>query len=83
MTQLKYKPLKGPLTEIRMLELAPGRGRLQGRLRTHDLKEAEGTYVTLSHCWVERDHGLAITIDQCIFRIAKTMGCHMRLLLCS
>lgn len=66
MAELTYTSLKEPLTENLLLELAPGRGRLQGRLRTHDLKSSEGTYMILSYSKVAggggRKHDLVITI---------------------
>lgn len=69
--QLTYTPLKEPLTEIRLLQPALGRGRLQARLKTQDLKSAEGTYMTLSYCRGKRHQDLVISVDQCISRISE------------
>lgn len=47
----EYKPLSSPTTQIRLLELLPGRGTIQCRLKVVDLQEAEGTYEPISYCW--------------------------------
>lgn len=47
----KYQPLSSPSTQIRLLELLPGRGIIQCRLKVTDLGEAENTYEPISYCW--------------------------------
>lgn len=47
----QYQPLSSPTTQIRLLELLPGRGTIQCQLKVTDLEEAEGTYEPISYCW--------------------------------
>lgn len=47
----QYQPLSSPTTEIRLLELLPGTGMIQCRLKVTDLVEAKGTYEPISYCW--------------------------------
>ncbi|KAG8161024.1 hypothetical protein KVR01_009288 [Diaporthe batatas] len=54
----KYQPLSSPATQIRLLELLPGRGIIQCRLKVANLEEAQGTYEPISYCWktYRREH---------------------------
>lgn len=47
----KYQPLSSPSTQIRLLELLPGRGIIQCRLKVTELEEAQDTYEAISYCW--------------------------------
>lgn len=47
----QYQPLGSPTTEIRLLELLPGRGTIECQLRITDLALAEDTYEPISYCW--------------------------------
>lgn len=47
----QYQPLSSPTTQIRLLEVLPGRGIIQCRLLVTDLEEAKGTYEPISYCW--------------------------------
>lgn len=47
----QYQPLSSPSTQIRLLELLPGRGIIQCRLKVTGLWEAEDTYEPISYCW--------------------------------
>lgn len=47
----RYQPLSSPATQIRILELLPGRGTIQCRLKFTDLEEAKDTYEPISYCW--------------------------------
>lgn len=59
----QYQPLSSPSTQIRLLELLPGRGIIQCQLKVTDLEEAEGTYEPISYCWkaYTRDHWYGTT----------------------
>lgn len=47
----QYQPLGSPSTEIRLLELLPGRGTIECQLRITDLASARNTYEPISYCW--------------------------------
>lgn len=47
----QYQPLSSPSTQIRLLELLPGRGIIQCRLKITELEEAKYTYEPISYCW--------------------------------
>lgn len=47
----QYQPLSSPSTQIRLLELLPGRGIIQCRLKVTELEEAQDTYEPISYCW--------------------------------
>lgn len=47
----QYQPLSSPSTQIRLIELLPGRGIIQCRLKVTELGEAEHTYEPVSYCW--------------------------------
>lgn len=47
----QYQPLSSPSTQIRLIELLPGRGIIQCRLKVTELGEAEHTYEPISYCW--------------------------------
>lgn len=51
MAPYQYEPLSSPGTQIRLLELLPGRGIIQCRLQVTDLYHARGTYEPISYCW--------------------------------
>ncbi|POS73840.1 hypothetical protein DHEL01_v207771 [Diaporthe helianthi] len=51
MAPYQYEPLGSPTTQIRLLELLPGRGILQCKLKVTDLDEARRTYEPISYCW--------------------------------
>lgn len=51
MAPYQYEPLSSPGTQIRLLELLPGRGIIQCRLQVTDLNLAKGTYEPISYCW--------------------------------
>ncbi|KAK2603117.1 hypothetical protein N8I77_009597 [Diaporthe amygdali] len=51
MAPYQYEPLSSPTTQIRLLELLPGRGIIQCRLKITELKEATDTYEPISYCW--------------------------------
>lgn len=62
----QYQPLSSPSTQIRLLELLPGRGIIQCRLKVTDLGEAENTYEPLSYCWKAhtREHRFVTTYKE-------------------
>lgn len=69
-----YTSLKDSTTEIRLLELFPGRGNiLRGRLSHVDLDAAKGTYDTLSYCWGEQTKSNVIIINDHTWRIGKNL----------
>lgn len=47
----QYQPLSSPSTQIRLIELLPGRGIIQCRLKVTELGEADHTYEPISYCW--------------------------------
>ncbi|KAG6356277.1 hypothetical protein INS49_015664 [Diaporthe citri] len=47
----QYQSLSSPTTEIRLLDLLPGRGTIECRLRITDLALAKDTYEPISYCW--------------------------------
>lgn len=51
MAPYRYQPLSSPATQIRLLELLPGRGTIRCRLRITELEQAEYTYEPISYCW--------------------------------
>lgn len=51
MAPYQYQPLSSPATQIRLLELLPGRGTIRCRLRITELEQAEYTYEPISYCW--------------------------------
>ena len=53
MSRFTYEPLPDSTTQIRLLDLLPGRGwsRIRCRLRAVDLASAKGSYEPLSYCW--------------------------------
>lgn len=62
----QYQPLSSPSTQIRLLELLPGRGIIQCRLKVTDLEEAEDTYEPISYCWkaYTREHWYGTTYKE-------------------
>ncbi|KAH8668682.1 heterokaryon incompatibility protein-domain-containing protein [Xylariales sp. PMI_506] len=68
-----YTPLKKPTAEIRLFELFPGRGRLQGWLNHHELEAVQGKYVALSYCWGEERQSASVTVNQCTLSISKNL----------
>ncbi len=68
-----YTPLKEPKTEIRLFELFPGRGRLQGRLYHSELEAVKGTYDALSYCWGEQTKSVAIVVNHCTWSISENL----------
>jgi hypothetical protein len=62
----QYQPLSSPSTQIRLLELLPGRGILQCRLEVADLREVVDTYEPISYCWKThtQKHWLASTYKE-------------------
>lgn len=51
MAPYQYEPLDSPATQIRLLDLLPGRGTIKCRLKVVDLEKARNTYEPLSYCW--------------------------------
>lgn len=51
MAPYQYEPLGSPTSQIRLLELLPGRGTIRCRLKVAELDEAEFTYEPISYCW--------------------------------
>jgi hypothetical protein len=68
-----YTPLKNSKTEIRLFELFPGRGQLQGLLSHCDLDTVKGTYDALSYCWGEQTKTVVININDCTLSIGKNL----------
>lgn len=51
MVPYKHQRLTSPSSQIRLLELLPGRGTIRCRLRVADLETVKGTYEPISYCW--------------------------------
>lgn len=51
MAPYKYESLSSPSTQIRLLELLPGHGTIECRLKVTELEQAEYTYEPISYCW--------------------------------
>lgn len=51
MAPYEYEPLSSPATQIRLLELLPGRAAIECRLKITELEQAEYTYEPISYCW--------------------------------
>lgn len=62
----QYQPFRSPAAQIRLLELLPGRGIIQCRLKTIDLNDAKGTYEPISYCWkaYTRKHWWGVTYKE-------------------
>lgn len=51
MAPYQYEPLSSPTTQIRLLELLPGRRVIECRLKVAELELEKGTYEPISYCW--------------------------------
>lgn len=62
----QYEPLSSPASQIRLLELLPGHGIIQCRLKVTSLGEAKSTYEPISYCWkaYTREHWLGSTYKE-------------------
>lgn len=66
----KYIPLPHPDSNIRLLELLPGSGRLQCRLKVVKLPENMTPYEPLSYCWGDdQTKEVSIVVDDAPFKI--------------
>lgn len=69
----KYTKLADPDNEIRLLELLPGSGRVQCRLKVVKLSENTTPYEPLSYCWGEQTRQVSILVDDAPFDIGVNL----------
>ncbi|KAH8883688.1 HET-domain-containing protein, partial [Thozetella sp. PMI_491] len=63
MRPFRYEQLGLPDSEIRLLDLLPGQGRVRCRLRKMALETARGQYEPLSYCWGDQKQQVTMIVD--------------------
>ena len=69
----RYRALEHPNSDIRLLELLPGSGRVQCRLKVVKLSENTTPYEPLSYCWGEQTRRVSILVDDAPFDIGVNL----------
>ena len=72
-SSFRYKALEHPNSDVRLLELLPGSGRVQCRLKVVKLSENTTPYEPLSYCWGEQTRRVSILVDDAPFDIGVNL----------
>lgn len=73
MASYVYRPLSSPSTQFRLLELLPGKGTIQCRLKEFNLENFNAKYSPLSYCWGKSPKTHIIQIDGTDFVVADNL----------
>jgi hypothetical protein len=77
-SSFRYTALANANSDIRLLELQPGSGRVQCRLRAVKLSENTTPYEPLSYCWGDQTKQVSILLDDASFDIGVNLHAALR-----
>src|SRR3569833_3046224 len=78
MAPLAYTPLRNPKTQVRLVEVVPGRGRLRGCLNHSELDAVKGAYDALSYCWGSQTRSEPIVVNGCTWLISENLNAALK-----